>query len=276
MSFLSTDALKEILPTIVGTESQPVDGVAIVLTVGREVFITGHPTKDKLKEREQFEIPSGQFALLITDETISLPLNKLGFITIKFGLKKQGLVNISGFHVDPGFSGKLLFSVYNAGASDIVLSQGADAFRLWIEDLKIDAEPYNGKHQGQIEISDDDVKQIKGRIASPAALMKRINRLYDFFWIGGTVLMILAVPLFVDYWWPSVKGWFRSEQPKTIVIRDPGSSITIIGQSSVEVLTPDSVVIWYKSSSPEKETTGNWADPNDTTETTITENTAGN
>ena len=225
MSFLSSKALKEILPTIVVDPNQPVDCVAIVLRIGHEAFVTGNTTKVSLRRKEQIEIPSGQFALLITEETISLPLNKMGFIGIKFSLKKKGLVNVSGFHVDPGFKGKLLFSVYNAGASDIVLSRGADAFRLWIANLDGDAEQYNGKHQGLSEISDDDVMQIKGRIASPAALEKRIDRLYFYAQVAATILTVLLVPLFVEYWWPAVKSLLGADQSAMTTAFAPGKMI---------------------------------------------------
>jgi dCTP deaminase len=47
---------------------------------------------------------------------------------MKFKIKQRGLVNVSGFHVDPGYSGKLLFSVYNAGPRSIVLTRGEPVF----------------------------------------------------------------------------------------------------------------------------------------------------
>ena len=60
-----------------------------------------------LKKGEQLVIPPGQFALLITVERVRIPPDAIGFISIKAGIKFKGLVIISGFHVDPGFSGRL-------------------------------------------------------------------------------------------------------------------------------------------------------------------------
>ena len=60
-------------------------------------------------------IPPGQFALLLTEETVKVPDQAIAFISMKAKWKFRGLVNVSGFHVDPGFEGRLKFSVYNAG-----------------------------------------------------------------------------------------------------------------------------------------------------------------
>jgi hypothetical protein len=45
-------------------------------------------------------------------------------------LKLQGLINISGFHVDPGYRGNLIFAVKNVGPHDIVLKYEEPAFMI--------------------------------------------------------------------------------------------------------------------------------------------------
>ena len=57
----------------------------------------------------------GQFAFLLTDEIVEVPDSAMALISIKAKIKWRGLINVSGFHVDPGFKGRLIFSVYNAG-----------------------------------------------------------------------------------------------------------------------------------------------------------------
>ena len=71
----------------------------------------------------QLVIPPGQFGLLITEEVVQVPMDAIAFISIKAGIKFRGLVNVSGFHADPGFSGKLKFAVYNAGSQRLVLDR---------------------------------------------------------------------------------------------------------------------------------------------------------
>lgn len=80
-------------------------------------------------------IPPGQFALLLTEEYVRIPPDVMGFISLKFGVKGPGLINVSGFHVDPGYEGRLVFSVYNGGPSPAHLHRGQDVFLLWLADL---------------------------------------------------------------------------------------------------------------------------------------------
>lgn len=61
------------------------------------------------EKKSQFTIPKGQFALLITEEIVKVPNNALAFISFKAKYKYKGLINVSGFHVDPGWYGKLTF-----------------------------------------------------------------------------------------------------------------------------------------------------------------------
>jgi hypothetical protein len=58
----------------------------------------------------------GQFALVRTLEVVKVPPEMVGLISIRSEYKFQGLVNVSGFHVDPTFSGNLIFAVPSASA----------------------------------------------------------------------------------------------------------------------------------------------------------------
>jgi dCTP deaminase len=130
--FWSTETLKERLDKekIVSPYApSAVKACCYELSVGEEAFVTGESAKKIiLKEGDAVGIPPGQVVLILTRETIKVPLNTIGFLSIKFGWKARGLINISGFHVDPGFEGKLVFSMYNAGVQTIQLSYGARLF----------------------------------------------------------------------------------------------------------------------------------------------------
>jgi len=111
--------------------------------VGTEYFVT--PTDDSgdanslslktMQSGESFAIPPGQLAYVITHETVNIPKNVLAFISIRVSVKWKGLVNVSGFHVDPGYRGRLTFSVYNAGSASIHLRSGDAVFLIWFADL---------------------------------------------------------------------------------------------------------------------------------------------
>lgn len=150
------------------------------LSLGTEAFITSDPysRKQKIAKGEQVIIPPGQFGLLLADEKITIPPDAIGFISIKASIKFRGLINVSGFHVDPGFNGTLKFSVYNAGSQNIVLACGEPVFLIWFSDLDWGTKDvYNGSHAGHGEISSKDVMSIQGEIASPSGLNQRLKEI---------------------------------------------------------------------------------------------------
>ncbi len=139
MPFWSGDRLVLELPSIIRPfNADHIDCAAYTMTIGSEIYVTPHEgaldpqttTKRQLKPKEAFTIPAGQFAFLLTKEKLLLPPHVLGFISMKSGTKFRGLINVSGFHVDPGYDRRLIFSVYNAGPSPIHLQQGEKLFLL--------------------------------------------------------------------------------------------------------------------------------------------------
>ena len=120
-----------------------VDCAAYTLSIGPEVYVSPNDqaadpttvTVRKINEGDGFTIPPGQFAFLITEEIVSVPADALAFISIRAKTKFRGLVNVSGFHVDPGFRGQLTFAVFNAGPVPIHLKRGQAIFLIWYANL---------------------------------------------------------------------------------------------------------------------------------------------
>jgi len=183
MSILDNEALEKVLQDNVDPfAAGNLKSASYELRLGNEYYTTNSDTDVKviIADGEQFTIQPGQFALLITKETIRIPANIVAFISIKFSVKFCGLINVSGFHVDPGFFGRLKFSVYNAGSKPIVLSAGQAMFPIWFCDLRKalpEKELYDGKHNNQKEISADDISRIQGKVYSPTVLHDDINAL---------------------------------------------------------------------------------------------------
>ena len=183
MSFWNTDKLilkQNSHKLITPFDSRFAKQGAYELALGPEAFITSVPnaTKTTLKVGQQLSIPPGQFGILLTEEKITIPDDAIGFISVRFTIKRRGLVNVSGFHVDPGFSGCLKFAVYNAGSQPIVVARGERVFMIWFSDLSgVTPDPYQGESSGQKEITSQDVMFIQGEVASPAALNKKIEEL---------------------------------------------------------------------------------------------------
>ena len=129
----------------------------IRLSIGPEVYVsptTRQPipttvTVRKLTEGEAFTIPPGQFAFLLTEEVVSVPADALAFISIRAKTKFRGLVNVSGFHVDPGYRGQLTFAVFNAGPVPIHLKRGQPIFLIWYASLDCETSLQEGRHGSQ-------------------------------------------------------------------------------------------------------------------------------
>jgi dCTP deaminase len=182
MPFWSSQTLKARVPAdrlVVPYDESRVVHCAYEMGVGCEAFVTSNPSdKTQVSAGAKIVIPPGQFGLLIMRETVYVPANMIAFISIRAGIKFQGLVNVSGFHVDPGYRGQLKFAVYNAGSRTIVLDQDQRVFMIWFADLDhTDEDPYPERPPAQNVITADDVARIQGDVASPAMLKKQLDEL---------------------------------------------------------------------------------------------------
>ena len=183
--FWSGETLKERLePLITPFDPSRVDCSAYTLAMGREVYVSPNDaTEDpqsvtirQLGDGEGFTIPPGQFAFLLTDEIVEVPDNALALISIKAKIKWRGLINVSGFHVDPGFKGRLIFSVYNAGPVPVHLRQGQSLFLIWFSSL--DRPTKLGRSQPVQETFPPDlISGISGELQSLAGINKKIKDL---------------------------------------------------------------------------------------------------
>lgn len=189
---------------------QPFDGERITqgayeLSLGREAYSTSEATKMHLAEQEkgiyaQIPIEPGQFALLLSDETVHIPGDYIGFISIRNRWKTRGLINVSGFHVDPGYRGKLKFAVYNAGGNTITLTRGESIFPLWLAKLdKRTEDPYRDPSEYEIAqretITSSDIDKIHGNLASPSENHRQIDRLQSRLNIVYGLLATIAAAL---------------------------------------------------------------------------------
>ena len=189
MAFLGVKELIQLQKTnnvIFPFQEERVKNGAYELSLGSEVYLTDSKTgKVEILNDDNnrgIDINPGQFALLLTKEKVNIPKNKIGFISIKAGEKLKGLVNVSGFHVDPGFNDHLVFSVYNAGPSTIVLNFSEPYFPIWFAEMKTELEATeayndNNNHFGKLNhIPPKYIEFLKrGELTSPKALFDKIK-----------------------------------------------------------------------------------------------------
>ena len=157
-----------------------IEGAAYQLAIGDEIYVS--PTADAtdpsttsivpLKKRQAFVIPPGQFAFLLTGEKVKVGVRQLAFISIRAKVKFRGLVNVSGFHVDPGFEGHLNFAVFNAGPVAVHLRQGDPIFLIWYADLTDCGTPRRGQPSG---IQSEWISGISGELHSLASLANSVT-----------------------------------------------------------------------------------------------------
>lgn len=207
MSFISWVTMKKLIEEgrlIVGGKGKYVkkidfskSGASIDLALGSDVFVTPDKEPKKLKENQIINIQPGQFAALLTEEILDIPEEYLGFITIRFGFKSKGLVNISGFHVDPGFYGKLVFSVYNAGPSTVTLRRGEKVFSLFLTNIEKGAK-YEGFYTKMDSIPLSIIEPLAGaRVPSLLDLESKVDKNDTILKFYGAILVSLFVSLLV-------------------------------------------------------------------------------
>ena len=165
-------------PIIENFSDAKLDRASYKLRVGEEIYISpssnAEPkTKRLLKERESCVIPSGQFAFVTTEEEIRVPNDAIAFISLRSKATKfRGLVNVSGFNVDPGYCGKLIFAVFNAGPGPVHVSRGDEWFEIFFADL---TSATNGEKLGYRGIPSEIITPIAGEFQTFAGLNAKID-----------------------------------------------------------------------------------------------------
>ncbi|WP_446745595.1 dCTP deaminase [Silvibacterium acidisoli] len=176
------------------------------LCLGKEIYMVGNAAPQILtKDMPYATLIPGQFAILTTHEIVSLPNELLAFISLKSTYKFQGLVNISGFHVDPTFEGKLRFGVQNVGPSDIRLKCGEPTFTIFFSTLSSDRTGKSRKDNGNTHfrpskngIRLQDVQLLGGGSLTLASLHNEVERLSTLVKIYGGLAIAALVALIVD------------------------------------------------------------------------------
>lgn len=209
MSFLSDIEIEKFLDTFIESPDsikrnkegwpEQLQPLSYELRLGEEVFLSSEKKLVRLG-KDQFEIAirPGDFAILLTYESVKIPPYIMALISIKTAFKNMGLVNISGFHVDPGFKGKLTFSVYNAGPGEIILRYKDPTFIIFFANLaEYCKKPYKGEHQNQDQIASRDMNKLTGMPISPSELDTRLHSLEHTVRIQWGLLAALAIGILV-------------------------------------------------------------------------------
>lgn len=188
MTFWSGDKLAQKLENhIKPFNEKNIDCASYRLSVGDQAYVTSRKPEDLCdiginyldkSKNSHIRIPPGQFAFLLTEEDVSVPSDAIALISMRAKYKFKGLINVSGFHVDPGWYGKLIFSVYNAGPTEVILERGEPAFLIVYADLEKASSgiyTYTGSSKGQSKIPKDFVELLQSDVFSTHKLIDKLD-----------------------------------------------------------------------------------------------------
>ena len=168
------------------------------LRLGEEAYIVGQRAPKKLRTGDPYlSLSPGQFAILTCYEDLKLDRDLMAFITLRNKFKMQGLVNVSGFHVDPSFQEKLVFAVQNVGPSDIRLKFMDPTFTIFFAMVENNDMPDRTDIRKGIELS--DIQQLGGSTITLSKLKKEIDQLrtmlliYAPFAVAATAALVIAL-----------------------------------------------------------------------------------
>ena len=227
--FWSSETLAERLPELVEPfDRSRIMNCAYELSMGDQSYVTSSDDNQtkiqvKLDRGVVVNVLPGQLAQLIVHEYVKIPKDAVGLLSMKSKFKMSGLVNVSGFHVDPGYEGRLVFAVFNAGSVPIVIKQREPTFLLWYVSLDSPTDDtYRGSRAELQDITDEQIMKLKGPTYNPTALAERVSRLerrYEW-WrnvsvaiIAGVFLVIMSVTIGAASDWISIEVGRQVESP---------------------------------------------------------------
>jgi dCTP deaminase len=114
-----------------------------------------------IEEDEAFYLHPGQLALAVTQESVTLPGNIVGWLDGRSSLARLGLmVHVTAHRIDPGWSGHIVLEFFNSGRLPLALRPNMPIGALSFEILSDFAEkPYNKRE-------DAKYKNQQGAVAS--------------------------------------------------------------------------------------------------------------
>lgn len=177
------------------------------LQLGKELYIVGETAPRFLSDEEPFaSLPPGQFAILTCHETIKIPRRMMAFISVRSKYKFEGLVNISGFHVDPSFQGVLRFGVQNVGPTDIHLKFREPTFTIFFAELTSEEIGDGREKEDDVHFKQnlkgirlEDVQLLGGSNLTLSTLQREVDRLKTLVTVYGAAAVSALVAVILRF-----------------------------------------------------------------------------
>ena len=127
-------------------ESDGAEGQGLRSGFETEVVMTYTENGDS-KNQPRFVIKPGDYYLVKTIETVSIPLNVLADFRARSSLFRAGL-NLLTTVGSPGYQGSLIFGLSNLGHAPVTIQMGSRICTAVFYRLEEDGVAYRGQHQG--------------------------------------------------------------------------------------------------------------------------------
>jgi len=119
----------------------------------------------------------------------------MGFLTFRFTHKQKGLVNVSGFHVDPGFEGNLALSVYNAGPSNVYFKYKEEVFTIFFFKLHKKVSEDVADRKPMTDLPSEAIEYLSGPPVNIYQLNKKVEKLENKVTTYTQILILIATGL---------------------------------------------------------------------------------
>lgn len=125
------------------------------LTVGEEYYCYDKSDGDHFVTRsladgftDRCNIPPNSCAFILTKESINMPLNITGQLSLRFALTKRGIMLSPQAPIEPGYSGKVMMMLYNLSDETQVFKRGDPFVTVSFHEVSSTTEAYAGVNQG--------------------------------------------------------------------------------------------------------------------------------
>ena len=147
------------------------------LRVGPVAAVSSSHSKVNVKEKGFLEMTPGDFAIVVSEEVITMDNQHTGRFGLRSKWARKGLIATTGTQIDPGFSGRLNVGLTNLTSKNIALPHLADFLTVEFHKLQEPVKaPYSGVYQNQSSLSNEDLETVLEREVMSLSEMNTILR----------------------------------------------------------------------------------------------------
>ncbi|WP_424947495.1 dCTP deaminase [Candidatus Spongiihabitans sp.] len=134
------------------------------LRIGPVAAVSSIHGKVDVEANGFLEMTPGDFAIVVSEETITLDNQHTGRFGLRSKWARKGLIATTGPQIDPGFTGRLNIGLTNLTSKNIALSHLDDFLTVEFHKLSEPAKvPYSGVYQNQSSLSNEDLETVLER-----------------------------------------------------------------------------------------------------------------